>query len=153
VCLHVRVRSTLFVQTMKSMLEAIDSATAATGIHDGIGLLLDETVRLRCVTPVESYMDRLKLLFLCSVCSARCLRTPYFCLHTCLFLPPIYIWPPYTCISCRYACVLGTCVNVSLWACTKNVCTGRQLALYACLALRARISTTSAILAVSARRR
>lgn len=128
-CVHlnVRVRSTPFVQTTKSMLKAIDGATAATGIHDGTGLLLDETVRLRCVTPVESYMDRLELLFLCSICSARCLRTPYFCLHIPVCLCPIlYIWPPYTCISWRYACVLGACVNMSLWACTKNVCTGRQ---------------------------
>lgn len=94
------------------MLKAIDGATAATGIHDGTGLLLDETVRLRCVTPVESYMDRLELLFLCSICSARCLRTPYFCLHIPVCLCPIlYIWPPYTCISWRYACVLGACVN------------------------------------------
>lgn len=82
---------------------------------------------LECVTPVESYMDRLELLFLCSICSARCLRTPYFCLHTYLYVLPTYIWPPYTRISRRYACVLDTCVNVSLRECTKNVCTGRQL--------------------------
>ncbi|KAL7934924.1 hypothetical protein V8C35DRAFT_22553 [Trichoderma chlorosporum] len=76
-------------------------------VHGSSALLLDQADRLRCVTPVESGMDRLDLVLPCSICSL--LRT-----FVSVLCPCSRTWPPYLRISGRYACVLDTCANVSL---------------------------------------